>query len=102
MHLSRLLNKHLIEFFCDKCSDSSASPGPFGPPCIHSTTLQINKVLSSWGKMQLTQHLGVLKGPLFPPHTNVVSQEDQDYFIAPGSQEIFIWLPQIFGIKVGQ
>lgn len=59
-------------------------------------------MLSSWGKMQLTQHLGVLKGPLFPLHTNVVSQEDQDYFIAPGSQEIFIWLPQIFGIKVGQ
>ena len=52
--------------------------------------------------MQLTQHLGVLKEPLFPLHTNVVSQEDQDYFIAPGSQEIFIWLPQIFGIKVGQ
>lgn len=52
--------------------------------------------------MQLTQHLGVLKGPLFLLHTNVVSQEDQDYFIAPGCQEIFIWLPQIFGIKVGQ
>lgn len=54
------------------------------------------------GKMQLTQHLGVLKGPLFPLHTNVVSQEEQDYFIAPGCQEIFIWLLQIFGIKVGQ
>ena len=25
------------------------------------------------GKTQLTQHLGVLKGPLFPLHTNVVS-----------------------------
>lgn len=53
-------------------------------------------------KMQLTQHLGELKGPLFLLHTNVVSQEDQDYFIAPGCQEIFLWLSQIFGIKVGQ